>query len=62
MYIIGATIAHTLHVCIHDLTHFSAHPNKNVCRIIAILCNLSMGFPSAISFGKHHADHHNYLG
>jgi hypothetical protein len=33
-----------------------------VNKVKAILCNIPMGFPSALSFGKHHADHHNYLG
>ena len=29
---------------------------------MAVLCNIPMGFPSALSFGKYHSDHHNYLG
>jgi sphingolipid delta-4 desaturase len=33
-----------------------------VNKVMAVLCNIPMGFPSALSFGKHHADHHNYLG
>ena len=62
MYCISATIAHTLHVIIHDLTHYSGHADKNVNRIVAIMCNVVIGIPSAMSFGKHHADHHNFLG
>ena len=29
---------------------------------MAIMCNIPMGFPSAISFGKYHDDHHAFLG
>ena len=32
-----------------------------LCKIYAIACNIPMGVPSAISFGKFHADHHNFL-
>lgn len=31
-------------------------------KIMGVLCNIPMGIPSALSFGKYHADHHNYLG
>jgi sphingolipid delta-4 desaturase len=62
VYFVGGTYGHTLHVLIHDFTHFGGHPNMTVNKIMAILCNIPMGFPSALSFGKHHADHHNYLG
>jgi len=62
VYILGGTVNHTLHVLIHDFTHWAGHPNMTVCKIFAILCNIPMGVPSAISFGKFHADHHNFLG
>ena len=26
------------------------------------MCNIPMGLPSAMSFAKHHSDHHNFLG
>ena len=28
---------------------------------MAALCNIPMGIPSAIIFGRYHADHHNFL-
>ena len=31
-------------------------------KAFAIFCNIPMGVPSAISFGKHHNDHHNFMG
>lgn len=27
-----------------------------------MFCNIPMGVPSAMTFGKYHADHHNFLG
>lgn len=62
VYVLGGTYGHTLHCLIHDFTHFGGHKNMTINKIMAILCNVPMGFPSALSFGKHHADHHNYLG
>ncbi len=29
---------------------------------MGMFCNIPMGVPSAISFGKFHSDHHNFLG
>jgi sphingolipid delta-4 desaturase len=62
VYFVGGTINHTMHVLIHDFTHWAGHPNMYVNKFFAILCNVPMGLPSAISFGKYHNDHHNYLG
>jgi sphingolipid delta-4 desaturase len=59
---VGGTVNHTLHVLIHDFTHWAGHSSIFVNKVMAILCNIPMGFPSAISFGKYHADHHNFLG
>lgn len=62
LYVVGGTLGHTLHVLIHDFTHFGGHSSITVNKIMAVLCNIPMGFPSALSFGKYHSDHHNYLG
>jgi sphingolipid delta-4 desaturase len=32
-----------------------------VNKIMAVICNIPMGIPSAISFGRYHSDHHNFL-
>jgi sphingolipid delta-4 desaturase len=52
---------HTLHCLIHDFTHWAGHSNLLINKAFAIMCNIPMGIPSAISFGKYHADHHNFL-
>ena len=62
IYIFGATINHTLHILIHDFTHWTGHQNLIVNKIFAVLCNIPMGLPSALSFGRYHSDHHNFMG
>lgn len=57
-YIVAATLNHTLYICVHDLTHHSSFFNK----VLAVLCNVPTGVPSAMGFGRHHADHHLYFG
>ncbi len=61
-YLVGGLLNHTLHCCIHDFTHFGGHKNLNVNKVMAALCNIPMALPSAISFGRYHSDHHNFLG
>jgi sphingolipid 4-desaturase/C4-monooxygenase len=61
-YLLGGLLNHTLHCCIHDFTHFGGHPNININKIMAALCNIPMGLPSALSFLRYHSDHHNFLG
>jgi sphingolipid delta-4 desaturase len=60
-YLVGAFLDHTLHCAIHDFTHWSGSKNMMVNKGVAILCNIPMGVPSAISFGRYHSDHHNFL-
>ena len=61
-YIIGGTINHTQFVLMHDLTHFACYESITLNKLLAIFVNMPTGLPSAIAFGKHHADHHRYLG
>lgn len=56
-YAIGSVLCHTLQICVHDLTHHPTFGNK----MWAILFNIPSGIPSAMSFGRYHADHHNFL-
>lgn len=60
-YLVGGFLNHTLHCCIHDFTHYCGGCNMTLNKFMAMLCNIPMGLPSAISFGRYHADHHNFL-
>lgn len=60
-YLVGGTLAHTLGTCIHDLTHYCGSCNMMLNKVVAIIANIPMAIPSAMSFGRYHADHHNYM-
>jgi len=61
-YLIGATINHSLHIFVHDLTHYTAFESIFLNRMIAFICNISTALPTAMSFGKYHYIHHEQLG
>lgn len=61
-YLLGGLLNHTLHICIHDFTHFSGHSNLFFNKVMAVICNIPIGIPSAIPFGKYHSYHHNFFG
>ena len=61
-YVIGAFSCHTLFVCIHECAHNLVFKNRALNKIAAIIANLPMGLPSAISFQKYHIKHHSFQG
>jgi sphingolipid 4-desaturase/C4-monooxygenase len=52
-YIVGATIDHALWALIHDTCHNLVFRWRNGNRWVAILANLPLVVPGAISFGKY---------
>lgn len=61
-YVIGAFSCHTLFVCIHECAHNLVFKAKSSNKIAAIIANLPMVLPSAISFQKYHIKHHSFQG
>jgi sphingolipid 4-desaturase/C4-monooxygenase len=61
-YLAGATIDHALWALIHDTCHNLVFRWRNGNRWIAILANLPLVVPGAISFGKYHLLHHRHMG
>ncbi len=61
-YFGGAFFCHTLYVCIHECAHNLLFKNRALNSLSAILANLPLVFPSAISFQKYHLKHHSYQG
>jgi len=61
-FVSGAVLSHALYVLIHDLTHYTAFRSRKANQFTAILANMGQGIPSAIAFGRYHADHHIFLG
>ncbi len=61
-YIVGATIDHALWVLIHECAHNLVFRAPVGNRLAAIVANLPLVAPSAISFCKYHLLHHRHLG
>jgi len=61
-YLAGATIDHALWALIHDTCHNLVFRWRGGNRWVAILANLPLVVPGAISFGKYHLLHHRHMG
>jgi sphingolipid 4-desaturase/C4-monooxygenase len=61
-YVIGATIDHALWALIHDTCHNLVFRSRTANRLVAIVANLPLVVPGAISFGKYHLLHHRHMG
>jgi len=57
-YVVGATIAAALFLAIHEITHNLAFKSKKKNNILALIANLPIVVPYAISFKIYHAMHH----
>ena len=57
-YVVGATISHALFLAIHEITHDLAFKRKKWNNWLALVANLPIVFPYAISFKIYHAMHH----
>ncbi|EAS05126.1 fatty acid desaturase (macronuclear) [Tetrahymena thermophila SB210] len=62
MYVISASLNHTMHCLVHDLTHYTAFESINLNRLFACIANIPSTVPSAMSFGYYHREHHVALG
>ena len=61
-YVVGATIDHALWALIHDCSHNLVFRSRTANRVVAILANLPLVVPGAISFAKYHLLHHRNMG
>ncbi len=61
-YIVGATIDHALWVLIHECTHNLVFRRPAGNRLVAMVANLPLVVPAALSFAKYHLLHHSHLG
>jgi len=57
-YVVGATIAHSLFLAIHELSHHLAHKKKSYNNWLSIIANIPLVFPYAMSFKRYHLLHH----
>ncbi|KAI0058711.1 hypothetical protein BV25DRAFT_1908991 [Artomyces pyxidatus] len=61
-YIIGGTANHNLFLAIHEITHNLAFKGVKANKALAIIVNLPIGVPYAVTFKGYHMEHHKYLG
>src|SRR5205814_223311 len=61
-YVVGATIDHELFVLIHECAHNLVFRWRTGNRLTALLANVPLVFPAAISFCKYHLLHHRHMG
>ncbi|KAI0312241.1 fatty acid desaturase-domain-containing protein [Amylostereum chailletii] len=61
-YIIGGTANHNLFLAIHEITHNLAFKGVKANKMLAIVVNLPIGIPYAVTFKGYHLEHHKYLG
>lgn len=57
-YFVGATITHALFLAIHEITHYLAFKKRVYNNWLALVANLPIVFPYAMSFQIYHAMHH----
>jgi sphingolipid delta-4 desaturase len=61
-YLVGATIDHALWAIIHECCHNLVYRSRVANRLVAILANIPLVVPGAMSFFKYHLLHHVHLG
>jgi sphingolipid delta-4 desaturase len=61
-YVVGATANNAMFILIHECTHNLAWKGTRGNRVLAILANVPIVFPVAMSFRKYHLLHHKYQG
>jgi sphingolipid delta-4 desaturase len=61
-YLLGAFADHALFVMIHECAHRLIFKNPSANRLVGILANIPLIFPSSVSFEKYHIKHHSFQG
>ena len=59
---VGAFIDHAFFVIIHECAHNLVFSNTRLNKLVGILANVPMIFPSSIGFRNYHLLHHQYQG
>lgn len=60
--VLGTTLVHIIVLAIHEITHDLAFENRSMNNWLAMLVNLPILFPFAMSFKAYHAEHHWFQG
>eukprot|EP00960_Hanusia_phi_P030511 748670-Hanusia_phi.AAC.4 len=62
VYVVGATINHSLFLAIHELSHNLGFKKSEHNKLCGIFANLPIGIPYSITFKPYHMEHHRYQG
>ncbi|WP_099598151.1 fatty acid desaturase [Reichenbachiella sp. 5M10] len=57
-YLVGASVSHTLFLAIHEISHDLAFKNRVPNNWLALIANIPILFPYAMSFRTYHLKHH----
>jgi sphingolipid delta-4 desaturase len=58
----GGTIAHSLSLMTHEVSHNLIFQSKEANEAFGIFCNIGMGIPSSTMFKRYHLEHHLFQG
>ncbi|KAL7521759.1 hypothetical protein ACHAWX_006440 [Stephanocyclus meneghinianus] len=61
-YTLSGSINHMMTLAMHELSHNLGAKGVVSNRFLAILANLPMGIPAAMSFKRYHMEHHKFQG
>jgi sphingolipid 4-desaturase/C4-monooxygenase len=61
-YAVGATLNHWAGMGIHEASHRLVARTRLGNRLVALVANIPIVFPAAMSFWRYHGDHHRHLG
>jgi sphingolipid delta-4 desaturase len=61
-YGFGAFVNHALYVLMHECTHNLVTERPVGNKLLGIVCDMALFFPSALAFRKYHMLHHKHLG
>ncbi|KAJ1648873.1 sphingolipid delta-4 desaturase [Dispira simplex] len=61
-YVVGGSLTSLYGVIIHETCHSLAHSSAFVNRLVGLCANIGIVFPIAMSFRRHHLEHHTYQG
>jgi sphingolipid delta-4 desaturase len=61
-YAYGGTVAHSLSLMTHEVSHNLVFAGKEANEAFGIFCNIGMGLPSSTMFKRYHMEHHLFQG
>eukprot|EP00298_Acanthocystis_sp_HF-20_P005199 c15447_g2_i1.p1 GENE.c15447_g2_i1~~c15447_g2_i1.p1 ORF type:complete len:350 (+),score=106.41 c15447_g2_i1:31-1080(+) len=61
-YVFGATLAQSLFLAVHEISHFLAFKTMWHNRVFNFFVNLPIGIPYSAAFKVYHVEHHRYQG